>query len=131
MRTKGHSLLALLGLFVFLAGCGRRVPATDPVIVPPRFNRQLLDILVCPDNLTPLHLARRSEIEAANARIAAGILKRWNGTPAKTPVEALLVRADGKIAYEIRDGAAIMLIDQALVLDDSVGPPDPARSRRK
>ena len=36
--------------------------------------------------------------------------------PVREPIEALLVRADGKLAYPVRDGIPIMLVEEALPL---------------
>jgi len=43
----------------------------------------------------------------------------------------MLIRADERIAYMIQDGIPIMLIEKALMLDPSVGPPNPEKYRKK
>jgi uncharacterized protein YbaR (Trm112 family) len=75
--------------------------------------RDLLDILVCPDDLTPVRLATAAELTALNARIAAGQVKRLAVT---TAVKEGLVRADGKYLYVVDDDIPVMLIDEAVPL---------------
>src|SRR5204862_5992412 len=58
--------------------------------------KDLLDILVCPDDLTPVRLATAAELTALNARIAAGQVKNRGGQPVATAVKEGLVRADAK-----------------------------------
>ncbi len=78
--------------------------------------RDLLDILVCPDNLTPLRLATAAELATLNARIAAGQVKTRGGQAVTTQVKEGLVRADAKYLYVVDDDIPVMLIDEALPL---------------
>ena len=78
--------------------------------------KDLLDILVCPDDLTPVRLATVAELTALNARIAAGQVKNRGGQPVTTAVKEGLVRADGKYLYVVDDDIPVMLIDEALPL---------------
>lgn len=132
MRTiRGIVWLIPLLTVLLVAGCHASRPRADPLVMPRNFDVKLLDVLVCPENLTPVRLARQSEIDGVNRRISAGSQRRWDGAPATTSVEALLIRQDNKIGYEVRNGIPVMLIDQALVLDAAVGRPDPKRSRSR
>jgi uncharacterized protein YbaR (Trm112 family) len=115
--------LICLGALLSLLGC-------DPPAPPPGFDTGLLDILACPENLSRLRLARGSELKALNARIQARALKRWSGAAMDSPLEAALIREDGRVAYEIKDGVPNMFIKDALVLDESVGLPDPDKHRK-
>jgi len=108
--------------------CHSERPA-EPGYAPPGFDVQLLEILACPENLTGVRLATRTELNAIDARIRAGTLRQWDGTPRHAPVAAALIREDNRIAYEIREGVPIMLIERALVLDETVGRPDPDKHR--
>jgi len=45
--------------------------------------KDLLDILVCPDDLTPLRLASAAELAALNARIVAGQVKTGAARPSR------------------------------------------------
>ncbi len=83
---------------------------------------ELLAILVCPADRTPVRLANDDELRSVNDRQVEGALKHWNGKPVSDAVQALLIREDEKVAYRIRDGIPVMLVEEAIVLDDSVGP---------
>jgi uncharacterized protein YbaR (Trm112 family) len=78
--------------------------------------KDLLEILVCPDDLTPVRLATAAELTALNARIAAGEVKTRGGQVVSAPVKEGLVRADGKYLYVVDDDIPVMLIDEAIAL---------------
>jgi uncharacterized protein YbaR (Trm112 family) len=78
--------------------------------------KDLLEILVCPDDLTPVRPATDAELAALNARIGAGQAKTRGGQPVTTPVKEGLVRADGKYLYVVDDDIPVMLIDEAIAL---------------
>lgn len=80
-------------------------------------NPELLDILVCPDNRTPVHEANTELLEKANAAIAAGTLKNRAGETVAERIEGGLIREDGNYLYAIRDDIPVMLIDEAIALD--------------
>jgi hypothetical protein len=46
-------------------------------------------------------------------------------------VEAMLIRNDNKIGYRFDGAAPVMIIEEALVLDEIVGKPDPDKYRKK
>ena len=98
---------------------------TDAAVVPQGFDQGLLEILRCPENLTALRLATQRELDAVNERIEAGTMKSWGGKAVKEPVAALLIRADGKIGYRFQGSIPVMIIEEALVLDETVGKPAP------
>jgi uncharacterized protein YbaR (Trm112 family) len=77
---------------------------------------ELLEILVCPEDKTPVTLADAATLEALNARIAAGEVKTRGGQPVTEAVAEGLVRADGTYLYPVRDDIPVMLIDEALPL---------------
>lgn len=81
------------------------------------FDQELLEILACPEDKTPVRLAESGEIEALNERIRSGSVKNRGGDPVTDPLEAGLVREDGRFLYPIRDEIPIMLIDEAIPLD--------------
>jgi len=77
---------------------------------------ELLAILVCPEDKTPVTQADAATLAALNARIAAGQVKNRGGHAVTEPVTEGLVRADGKYLYPVRDDIPVMLIDEALPL---------------
>lgn len=78
----------------------------------------LLEILACPEDKTPVRLASGDELARVNERIAAGKMRNRGGEDVTDPLEAGLVRQDGRYLYPIRDDIPIMLIDEALPLSD-------------
>ena len=79
---------------------------------------ELLAILVCPENKTPVVLADNELVAKANAAIEAGTLKNRAGEAIKDPIDGGLVREDTAYMYPIRDDIPIMLIDEAIPLAD-------------
>lgn len=76
----------------------------------------LLEILVCPENKTPVSLADDALVGRVNAAIEAGTLKNRNGEVVDAKIDSGLVREDGAYLYAIRDDIPIMLIDQSIPL---------------
>jgi uncharacterized protein YbaR (Trm112 family) len=80
-------------------------------------SKELLDILVCPENHTRLELAADELVAKLNQAIAAGQVKNRGGEAVTEPVDAGLIREDGTLLYAIRDGIPAMLIDEAIPLE--------------
>jgi uncharacterized protein YbaR (Trm112 family) len=78
---------------------------------------ELLKILVCPENKTPVTLADDALVAEANAAIEARTLKNRAGTVIDMKVDGGLVREDRAYMYPIRDDIPIMLIDEAIPLN--------------
>ncbi len=80
-------------------------------------DKDLLDILACPEDKTPVSLAEQALVDEINKRIEAGQIKNRGGEPVETQMDGGLVREDGAYLYRIEDGIPIMLIDEAIALE--------------
>ena len=80
-------------------------------------DKELLEILCCPETHQDLRFADPKELVDLNAAIARGSLRDTQGRPVKRAVEEALIRLDGKRAYLVRDGIPVLLVDEGLVLD--------------
>ncbi len=82
----------------------------------------LLNILVCPETKQPVRLAGDEMLARVNRGIEEGTLRTRGGEAPGAPLEAGLVREDGRLLYPVRDDIPIMLVDEAFDLEpDSEG----------
>ncbi|HON10435.1 MAG: hypothetical protein GX089_03300 [Fibrobacter sp.] len=77
-------------------------------------DKELLDILCCPETKQDLVLISGKTIQAINSRIKSGELKNRAGEIISEPIDAGLLREDRKYLYPIREDIPIMLIDEAI-----------------
>jgi uncharacterized protein YbaR (Trm112 family) len=77
---------------------------------------ELLEILACPEDKSPVRLATPEEIDGLNARIARGEVRNRGGNPVSEAVSEGLVREDGRFLYPVRDDIPIMLVEEAIPL---------------
>lgn len=77
---------------------------------------ELLEILVCPEDKTPVTLASEETLATLNAQIVAGSVKTRGGATVTEVVTEGLVRADGRYLYPVREDIPVMLIDEAIAL---------------
>ena len=78
---------------------------------------ELLKILVCPENKTPVALASDEIIAQANSAIEGKTLKNRQGEIIEENIDGGLIREDQAYMYPIRDDIPIMLIDEAIPMD--------------
>jgi uncharacterized protein YbaR (Trm112 family) len=79
-------------------------------------DKELLDILACPETKEPVHLAEDSLLTELNDRIGRGEVVNRGGKPVEKTIDGGLVREDGAFLYPIEDDIPIMLIDEAIPL---------------
>ena len=77
-------------------------------------DRKLLDILCCPASKQGLALLNKAELKALNEAIAAGGLKRVDGSPQAMPVKEGLITRDHQTIYRIEDGIPVLLSDEGI-----------------
>jgi len=78
---------------------------------------ELLEILVCPESKSPVHLADEALLERVNRAVTEARMVTRGGRTLTEPLEAGLVRSDGRLLYPIQDGIPVMLLDEALPLE--------------
>jgi len=81
-------------------------------------DQELLEILACPENKTPVSLAEDALVEEINRRIEKGEVSNRGGKVVEKKIDGGLVREDGAYLYPIEDDIPIMLIDEAIPLKD-------------
>ena len=86
----------------------------------PELDKDLLEILACPETKEPVALADAALVARVNAAVQAGKVKSRDGQPVTRPMDAALLRRDRKVLYPIRGGIPIMLIDESILVD-SIG----------
>ncbi len=79
-------------------------------------DKDLLDILACPDTHQPLKQADAGLLEKVNASVASGDCTNVGGAKVEEALEGGLVREDEKIVYPIRDSIPVLLIDEGIPL---------------
>jgi uncharacterized protein len=79
-------------------------------------DKDLLEILACPETHQTLREADEALVGAVNAKIALGAVVNVGGTTVGEVIEGGLVRSDGRILYPIRDRIPVLLIDEGIPL---------------
>ena len=75
---------------------------------------ELLQLLVCPEDHTPVTPAHPRLLDRLNAAVQSGSLVNRSGERVTEPLVEGLVRADGKRLYPVRDDIPVMLLDEAI-----------------
>jgi len=81
-------------------------------------DRELLDILCCPETKQGVALADDGLVKKINDDIAAGNAVNRGGAIVREPIDAGLLREDRKFLYPVREDIPIMLIDEAIPVQD-------------
>lgn len=77
----------------------------------------LLNILCCPDDGSRLTPADEALVSELNAAIRAGRLRNKSGSCVTQEIDGGLLRAAGDLLYPIVDQIPVVLIDEAILLD--------------
>jgi uncharacterized protein YbaR (Trm112 family) len=86
-------------------------------------DRKLLDLLACPATRQPLALLEGAGLEALNHAIAAGGVRRIDGSPQREPLREVLVTRDRALAYRVDDGIPVLLAEEGMATAQAAGFP--------
>lgn len=81
-------------------------------------DKELLDILCCPETKQDIEYIEGEIIKKINKEIEKGAVKNRAGERVKEPIDAGLLREDRKFLYPIREDIPIMLIDEGIEFKD-------------
>lgn len=79
-------------------------------------DKELLEVLACPESHQALRLATAQELTGWNAKIAAGGVRNLAGKLVTEKLQGALVREDSRRYYPIKDGIPVLLIDEGVAL---------------
>lgn len=79
---------------------------------------ELLEILVCPETGQPVRPADDALLDRVNRSVESGEIRNRGGEKIQERIDGGLVRDDGTLLYPVRDDIPIMLVDEAIPLDD-------------
>ena len=80
------------------------------------FDHAILDILCCPLTQVPLERLPQSKLDRLNELIEAGQVKNESKVLLEETLSEALSTRDGKLAYPVRDGIPLLLIEQGIAL---------------
>jgi uncharacterized protein YbaR (Trm112 family) len=79
-------------------------------------DRELLELLCCPETHQTLRSAEQSLLEELNQKIAAGKLQSVSGRTVRDKLTEGLIREDGQILYPVWNSIPVMLVDEGIRL---------------
>ena len=77
-------------------------------------DKELLEILVCPETGEPLEEAGREIIARLNELVELGTLVDRSGEPVSEKIEEGLICRDGKYLYPVRENIPVLLIENSI-----------------
>ncbi|MGH8105172.1 MAG: Trm112 family protein [Arenimonas sp.] len=77
-------------------------------------DRKLLDILCCPISKQPLAMVNNAELNALNAAIGSGNLRKNDETAQTQVLKQALITRDHKMIYRIEDDIPVLLADEGI-----------------
>ncbi len=80
-------------------------------------DKDLLEILACPETHQPLAEADEATVRAVNAKIEAKELANVVGQTVEEAIDGGLVREDGRILYPVRQRIPVLLVDEGIALE--------------
>ena len=78
--------------------------------------KELIDILCCPETKQDLTLLSEATLAEINEKIENQSLNFKNGDIVQDKLEAALIRKDEIVVYPIKEGIPVLLIDEGIVL---------------
>ena len=78
---------------------------------------ELVQILACPETRQPVRVADDALVQRVNGAISAGTVVNRDAQPVTDPIQTGLVREDNAYLYPVRDDIPVMLIGEAIALD--------------
>ncbi|MEW6744008.1 MAG: Trm112 family protein [Planctomycetota bacterium] len=79
-------------------------------------DKELLEILACPETKEPVSLASQEIVSRVNEAIRNRQVRDRKGAIVEEEIDGGLVREDGKVLYPIRSDIPIMLIAESIDL---------------
>jgi uncharacterized protein YbaR (Trm112 family) len=80
------------------------------------FDETLLDIVCCPLTRAPLERLSAAKLAQLNALIQEKKIKNESKAIVEEPLSEALVTRDGRLAYPVRDGIPILLIEEGIAM---------------
>jgi len=80
------------------------------------FDNALLDIVCCPLTQAPLERLDADRLARLNAMIGARKIKNESKAFVEEALVEALVTRDGRLAYPVRDGIPILLIEEGIAM---------------
>jgi len=80
-------------------------------------SKELLEILLCPETKQPFTAADEDLVRRLNAAVDSGSLQNRSGETVARKLSDALLREDHLVVYPIIDGIPVLLVDEAISLD--------------